>query len=87
MEVVGNPEDILNKARLFDNNVKAGEEVSAAKIIKVLVSFTMKMDMTLREMQKLLFKSPVVGSSQAPRPPPKEQPQAQELFKELKDRL
>ena len=41
-EAVGTPNDVLNKARLFDNDVKIRGEVSAAKIIKVLVSFTMK---------------------------------------------
>ena len=86
-EVVGTLGNILNKARLFDNNVKARGEVSAAKIIPVLVSFTMKMETTLGEMRKLLSGSPAVGSSQAPPTNPKEQPQAQELFEELKDCL
>ena len=70
---MGTPGDVLNKARLFDNDVKAGGEVSAAKIMLVLVSFTMKMETTLGEMQKLLSGSPAAGSSQAPPPNPKEQ--------------
>ena len=62
-EVVGTPGDVLNKARLFDNDVKTGGEVSAAKIIHVLVSFTMKMETILGEMRKLLSRSPAAGSS------------------------
>ena len=77
----------MNKARFFDNDVKNRAEVSVAKIIKVLVSFTMKMDTMLGEMRKLLSGSLVAGLSQAPLPPPKEQPQAQELFEVLRDRL
>ena len=64
-EVLGTPKDVLNKARLFDNDVKSEGEVSAAKVIPVLVSFTMKMEATLAEIWKLLSRSPV-GSSQAP---------------------
>ena len=48
-EVVETPGDVLNKARLFDDDVKTGGEVSTAKIVKVLVSFSMKMDATLAE--------------------------------------
>ena len=71
-EVIGTPRDVLNKARLFDDDVKT-REVSAAKIVKVLVSFSMKMDTILGEMQKLLSESPTAGLSQAPPPNPKEQ--------------
>ena len=73
-EVIGTPGDMLNKARLFDDDVKIGGEVSTAKIVKVLVSFSMKMDATLAEMQKLVARSSAAGSSQAPPPNPKEQP-------------
>ena len=73
-EVIGTLGDVLNKAQLFDDDVKTGREVSMAKIVKVLVSFLMKMDMTLGEMRKLLSGSPATGSSQAPPPNPKEQP-------------
>ena len=62
-EVIGTPGDMLNKTRLFDDNVKIRGEVSVAKIIKVLVSFSMKMDTILEEMRKLLSGSPATGSS------------------------
>ena len=73
-EVIGTLGDVLNKAQLFDNNVKTGGEVSVAKIVKVLVNFSMKMDATLAEIWKLAFGLPAAGSSQAPPPNPKEQP-------------
>ena len=73
-EVIGTPGDVLNKARLFDDDVKTGGEISVAKIVKILVSFSMKMDTMLGEMRKLLFGFPTAGSSQAPPPNPKEQP-------------
>ena len=73
---MGTPGDVLNKAWLFDNDVKAGGQVSTAKIIKVLVNFMMKMETMFGEMRKLLFGSLAAGSSQAPLPPPNEQPQA-----------
>ena len=77
-EVIGTPRDVLNKARLFDEDVKTGGEVSAAKIVNVLVSFSMKMDATLEEMSKF-----VVRSSQAPPPNPQEQPKVESsLIKE-----
>ena len=72
-EVIGTPGDVLNKARLFDDDVKTGEEVSAAKIVKVLVNLSMKMDAILAEMRKLVARSSTAGSSQAPPPNPKEQ--------------
>jgi hypothetical protein len=53
-EVVGVSGDVLNKARCFDNDVKAGGEVSASKIIPVLVKFSMKMEGTLAEIRKLV---------------------------------
>ena len=83
-EVVEIPGDVLNKARLFDNDVKSGRQVSAAEIIPVLVSFMMKMESTLGEMWKLLSGSLVAGSSQAPPPSPKEPLQEHKEFEEMK---
>ena len=71
-EVIGTPKDVLNKARLFDQDVKTGGEVLATKIVKVLVSFSMKMDATLVEMWKFVARSSVAESSQAPPPNPRE---------------
>ena len=71
-EVIGTLGDVLNKAQLFDDNIKTGGEVSTAKIVKVLVSFSMKMDATLAEMRKLVARLSTARSSQAPPPNPKE---------------
>ena len=46
-EVVGTPRDVLNKARLFDNDIKTEGEIAAAKIIPILVVFTQKMEAAL----------------------------------------
>ena len=43
-EVVGAPSDVLNKGRFFDEDIKTKGEVSTAKIIKVLVTFTRKLE-------------------------------------------
>ena len=82
-EVVGTPGDVLNKAWLFDSDIKAEGEVSAAKIIPILVSFEMKMEGVLVEIRKLLSRSPA-RSSQAPPPPPKEIPRKGKSLKEVK---
>ena len=82
-KVIGTPGDVLNKARIFDDDVKTRGEVSAAKIIKVLVSFSMRMDATLAEMKKLVAGSSTAGSSQVPPPNPQEQPKVESsLIKE-----
>ena len=61
-------------------------QVSAAKIIPILVSFTMKMEEAMVEIRKLLFGSPT-GSSQAPPPPPKEMPKKEKSLGEVKTPL
>jgi hypothetical protein len=43
-EVLGTLVEVVNKAHLFDEVVKVGGQVSATKIMKVLVTFTWKMD-------------------------------------------
>ena len=48
-EVVGTLGDVLNKVCLFDKDIKTEGEVSAAKIVKVLVTFTQKMEIALVE--------------------------------------
>ena len=71
-EVIGTLGDVLNKARFFDEDVKTGGKVLAAKIVKVLVSFSMKMDATLAEMRKFVVGSSAAGSSQEPPPNPQD---------------
>ena len=53
-EYVGNPGNVVNKARLFDKNL-ARNPVSAGKVIPILVDFTEKMEELLDKM-RVLFK-------------------------------
>ena len=50
-EYVGNPSDVLNKARLFDNMAK--NPVSAVKVIPILVDFVEKIEELLDDMRSL----------------------------------
>ena len=68
-EVVGNPGDVLNKVRLFDNDVKTKGQLSVAKIIPILVNFGGKMEVILVEMRKLVSGSQA-RFSQPPLPSP-----------------
>ena len=65
-EAIGHLGDVMNKARLFDDNVKAEGQLLAQKIIIILVKFGHKMEMALGEMQKLFSGFPIEGSSWAP---------------------
>ena len=56
-EVVGTLEDVQNKARLFDSDIMTKGQVLAAKIISILVNFTMKMEAALRDIRKLISRS------------------------------
>ena len=51
-EYIGNPGDVVNKARLFDENF-ARNPVSTRKVILVLVDFAKKMEELLDEMRVL----------------------------------
>ena len=53
---IGNPSNIVNKARLFNNKVKTEGQLLAPKIVNVLVEFEQKMEATLVELQKLLIR-------------------------------
>ena len=90
-EVIGHLGDIINKAHLFDNEVKTEGHLSAQKIITILVKYGHKMETILEEMRKLLPKPSVAaGSSQPLVLAAKSQPQKEamhQLFKELEDRL
>ena len=50
---IGHTSDVVTKAHLFDNEVKTEDQVSAQKIITVLVKYGHKMEATLGEMRKL----------------------------------
>ena len=83
-EVVGTPGDVLNKACLFDNDIKTEGQLSTAKIIPILVNFTMKMEAALVDIWKLIFRSSIGESSRLPLPHPKETPQKEKLLEEVK---
>ena len=53
-EFIGNPSNVVNKAHLFDNDVKIEGQLSAPKIITILVIFGRKMEATLVEIRKLV---------------------------------
>ena len=52
-EFIGNTEDMVNKAYLFDNEVKAEDHLSVQKILTVLVKYGYKMKETMGLMWKL----------------------------------
>ena len=58
----------MNKAHFFDNDVKAEGQLSAQKIITILMNFGLKMETILGEMQKLLFGFQTEGLSGPPLP-------------------
>ena len=83
MEVLG---DILNKACLFDNDVKTEGQLSTAKIILILVNFGRKMETVLVDIRKLVSESPA-GSSQGPLSPLKDTPRKEKPLDKIKTPL
>ena len=51
---IGNPGDIMNKARFFDNDMKTEGKLSAPRFITIMVDFRRKIEATLVEIQKLV---------------------------------
>ena len=51
---LGNPGDILNKARLFDHGLKQPTTDSGVKIMRCMVDYGLKMEKTLKELCVLL---------------------------------
>ena len=66
-EVVGTLSDVLNKAHLFDNDIKAEGQLSAQNVITILVNFGHKMEAILVDIQKLVS-GLHAGSSRLPLP-------------------
>ena len=86
--MVGTPGNILNKACLFDNDIKVEGQLSAQKIITILVNFGRKMETTLVDIRKLVSRSQAGPS----RPPlllttPQKEKQVKELKTLLQQRL
>ena len=86
-EVVGAPKDVLNKARLFNEDSKIEGEMSVAKIVKVLVTFIWKMETTLVDIWKIVSGSSVGELSRPPMPPPMETPTKEKPLEEMKTPL
>ena len=86
-EAIGVPGDVFNKARLFEKDIKTEGEVSAAKIIKVLVTFTHKMETALVDIQKIVSGASTGEPSRPPMPPPTETPKKEKPLSEVKTPL
>ena len=86
-EVVGTLGDVLNKVRLFDEDIKTEGEVSTAKIVKVLVTFTRKMETVLVDIRKIVSGSSAGESSWPLMPPPTETPRKEKPLEEIKTPL
>ena len=86
-QVIGAPGDVVNKARLFDEDVKTEGEISAAKIIKVLVSFTWKVETALGEICKIVSGTTAGESSRPPRPLPTDPPHKEKPLSEVRTPL
>ena len=86
-EVVGTLRDVFNKARLFDEDIKTEREVSVVKIVKVLVTFTRKMETALVDIRKIVSGSSARESSQPPITPPTETPRKEKPLEEIKTPL
>ena len=65
-EAIGYSGDIINKAHLFDNEVKTEGHLSAQKILTILVRYGHKMETTLGEMWKLLPTPSAADASSQP---------------------
>ena len=86
-EVVGTPGDVLNKARLFDNDIKTEGEVSASKIVQVLVTFIRKMEAALVDIRILVSGSLAKKTSRPYMPPPKDTSRKEKPLEEIKTPL
>ena len=89
-EAIRHSREIVNKAHLFDSDMKEEGHLSAQKIVMVLVKFGHKMEATLEEMRKLLPALPAAARSSQP-PTPEATPETprektmQQLFDEMKE--
>ena len=51
---LGNPGDVLNKARLFDHGLKQLATDSGVKIMRCMIDYSQKMEKTLKELRTLI---------------------------------
>ena len=74
---LGNPGNVLNKARLYDHGLKQPSTDSGAKMMRCMVDYDLKMEKTLKELRALLHSTgaqpdlvgtPGAGPSTTPAP-------------------
>ena len=74
---LGNPDDVLNKARLYDHGLKQPSTDSGVKMMQCMVDYGLKMEKTLKELRALLHSTgaqpklvgtPGTGPSTTPAP-------------------
>ena len=53
-EYIGHPSNIINKTKLYDNDLMKLEPISGAKVINVLVDYSSKIDKNLDKMRILV---------------------------------
>ena len=51
---MGYPDDMVNKAQLYDERMKKPEVVLVAKVIQCLIDYSLKMEKLLSELRVLL---------------------------------
>ena len=84
------PGDVLNRARLFDEDLKKEGSLSGQKILTILVKYGHKMEATLENMRKLL---PGTVEAEPSRPPPevtstpRQSEEPAETFEELRSKV
>ena len=49
-EFIGNPGDVMNKVKLFNNKLRKTRHLSRLKVIHILVDYVQKMEKILEEM-------------------------------------
>ena len=76
---LGYPDDVLNKARLYDHGLKQPTTDSGVKMMRCMVNYGLKLEKTLKELRALLHPTgaqpepvgtPGVGPSTVPAPTP-----------------
>ena len=64
---LGSPSDVLNKARLFDHDLKQPATYSGVKMMRCMIDYSQKMEKTLKELRTLL--KPTGGQPEQARTP------------------
>ena len=89
---LGNPGNVLNKARLFDHGLKQPTTDSGVKMMRCMVNYGLKMEKTLKELRALLQPTGAqleqVGTQElGPAPPLSQLPVPTLLLLRLLDRI